>query len=139
MVEARVVNRVEEAQRSPSDVETVKSTLAAGPGAKTGTNGGLVGAGERGRDVSSTVAVTLVFTDLVGSSTRASARRLSKLPANLANAAHITSRFIASGGDKGEGHQASSYHTPDRRCDLMGPDLHPWGLAFNDPPTHIDD
>ena len=27
----------------------------------------------------------------------------------------------------------------DRRCDLMGPDLHPWGLAFADPPTHIDD
>jgi hypothetical protein len=20
-----------------------------------------------------------------------------------------------------------------------GHDLHPWGLAFNDPPTHIDD
>jgi class 3 adenylate cyclase len=31
------------------------------------TNGGLGDAGERGRDVSSTVAVTLVFTDLVGS------------------------------------------------------------------------
>jgi class 3 adenylate cyclase len=31
------------------------------------TNGGLVAAGERGRGVSSTVAVTLVFTDLVGS------------------------------------------------------------------------
>jgi hypothetical protein len=27
----------------------------------------------------------------------------------------------------------------DRRGDLMGPDLHPWGLAFADPPTHIDD
>jgi hypothetical protein len=27
----------------------------------------------------------------------------------------------------------------DRRCDLMGPDLHPWGFAFADPPTHIDD
>jgi hypothetical protein len=27
----------------------------------------------------------------------------------------------------------------DRRCDLMGPDLHPWGLAFADPSTHIDD
>jgi len=31
------------------------------------THGGRVGTGERGRDVSSTVAVTLVFTDLVGS------------------------------------------------------------------------
>src|SRR5215469_15531459 len=26
----------------------------------------------------------------------------------------------------------------DRRCDLIGPDLHPWGLAFADPPMHID-
>jgi hypothetical protein len=34
---------------------------------------------------------------------------------------------------------SSSYLTPDKRCDVMGPDLHPWGLAFNDPPTHIDD
>jgi hypothetical protein len=33
----------------------------------------------------------------------------------------------------------SGYRSPDRRCDQMGPDLHPWGLAFNDPPTHIDD
>ena len=33
----------------------------------------------------------------------------------------------------------SSYVTPNRRCDVMGPDLHPWGAAFNDPPTHIDD
>jgi hypothetical protein len=32
-----------------------------------------------------------------------------------------------------------SYRTPDKRCDVMGPDLHPWGVAFNDPPTHIDD
>jgi hypothetical protein len=32
-----------------------------------------------------------------------------------------------------------SYRTPDKRCDVMGADLHPWGLAFNDPPTHIDD
>lgn len=32
-----------------------------------------------------------------------------------------------------------SYRAPDKRCDVMGPDLHPWGLAFNDPPTHIDD
>jgi hypothetical protein len=34
---------------------------------------------------------------------------------------------------------ASSYLVPERRCDVMGPDLHPWGLAFADPPTHIDD
>ena len=33
----------------------------------------------------------------------------------------------------------SNYRVPDTRCDFMGPDLHPWGLAFNDPPTHIDD
>ena len=32
-----------------------------------------------------------------------------------------------------------SYRTPDKRCDVMCPDLHPWGLAFKDPPTHIDD
>jgi hypothetical protein len=24
-------------------------------------------------------------------------------------------------------------------CQMMGPDQHPLGLAFNDPPTHIDD
>jgi hypothetical protein len=34
---------------------------------------------------------------------------------------------------------ASGYRPVDKRCDQMGPDLHPWGLAFNDPPTHIDD
>ena len=34
---------------------------------------------------------------------------------------------------------ASSYLYPNRRCDLMGPDQHPWDLAFADPPTHIDD
>ncbi|WP_085250949.1 CDGP domain-containing protein [Mycobacterium riyadhense] len=33
----------------------------------------------------------------------------------------------------------SSYRGPDTRCDLMGPDQHPWGFAFADPPTHIDD
>jgi hypothetical protein len=31
------------------------------------------------------------------------------------------------------------YGVGDTRCDLMGPDQHPWGLAFADPPTHIDD
>jgi hypothetical protein len=34
---------------------------------------------------------------------------------------------------------ASSYLVPDRRCDSMGSDQHPWGLDFADPPTHIDD
>jgi hypothetical protein len=34
---------------------------------------------------------------------------------------------------------SSSYLSPNKRCDQMWPDLHPWGLAFNDPPTHIDD
>jgi hypothetical protein len=34
---------------------------------------------------------------------------------------------------------SSGYLAPNKRCDQMGPDLHPWGLAFNDPPTHIDD
>jgi hypothetical protein len=33
---------------------------------------------------------------------------------------------------------ASSYLVPERRCDLMGPDQHPGGFAFADPPTHID-
>ena len=33
----------------------------------------------------------------------------------------------------------SSYLVPDRHCDLMGPDQHPWDLAFADPATHIDD
>jgi hypothetical protein len=37
------------------------------------------------------------------------------------------------------GSGASSYLVPERRCDLMGPDQHPWELAFADPPTHIDD
>jgi hypothetical protein len=32
-----------------------------------------------------------------------------------------------------------NYAVGDKRCDVMGPDLHPWGVAFNDPPTHIDD
>jgi hypothetical protein len=34
---------------------------------------------------------------------------------------------------------SSNYTVPVHRCDLMGPDQHPWGLALNDPPTHIDD
>jgi hypothetical protein len=32
-----------------------------------------------------------------------------------------------------------SYSAPGHRCDVMGPDQHPWGMAFNDPPAHIDD
>jgi hypothetical protein len=27
----------------------------------------------------------------------------------------------------------------DVNCQTLGPDQHPWGLAFVDPPTHIDD
>ncbi|WP_445159647.1 CDGP domain-containing protein [Mycobacterium sp. Dal123C01] len=35
-------------------------------------------------------------------------------------------------------HSGPSYQwTPD--CKLMGPDQHPLGLAYADPPTHIDD
>jgi hypothetical protein len=33
---------------------------------------------------------------------------------------------------------ASSFLVPERRCDLMGPDQHPGGLGFADPPMHID-
>ena len=32
----------------------------------------------------------------------------------------------------------SSYLT-NTNCQTVGPDQHPWGLAFVDPPTHIDD
>jgi hypothetical protein len=38
-----------------------------------------------------------------------------------------------------QGAGASVHLVPERRCDLMGPDLHPWGFGFADPPTHIDD
>ena len=41
--------------------------------------------------------------------------------------------FWSSGSSRGHGLWG------DRRCDVMGPDLHPWGFAFADPPTHIDD
>jgi hypothetical protein len=34
---------------------------------------------------------------------------------------------------------ASSFLVPERTCDLMGPDQHPWDLALANPPTHIDD
>ena len=33
----------------------------------------------------------------------------------------------------------SSYLTPDKHCDLMGPDQQPADFTFADPPTHIDD
>jgi hypothetical protein len=33
---------------------------------------------------------------------------------------------------------ASSFLVPERACDVMGPDQHPGGLGFADPPTHID-
>jgi hypothetical protein len=33
---------------------------------------------------------------------------------------------------------ASSYLAPDKQCDVLGPDQHPFG-AFADPPAHIDD
>ena len=39
----------------------------------------------------------------------------------------------------GTGTDRSTTYLPSHRCDLMGPDQHPWGAAFNDPPTHIDD
>ncbi|MCV6973909.1 CDGP domain-containing protein [Mycobacterium bourgelatii] len=32
-----------------------------------------------------------------------------------------------------------NYRPHETHCEQMGPDLHPWGLAFNDPPTRIDD
>jgi hypothetical protein len=41
----------------------------------------------------------------------------------------VTTHLVPSG--------ASSFLVPDRSCDLVGPDQHPWGFA--DPPTHIDD
>ena len=34
---------------------------------------------------------------------------------------------------------ASAFLVPERRCDVMGPGLQPWGLGFADPPVHIDD
>jgi hypothetical protein len=36
------------------------------------------------------------------------------------------------------GSGASANLVPDRRCDVMGPEQHPAGLDFADPPTHID-
>jgi hypothetical protein len=33
---------------------------------------------------------------------------------------------------------ASSFLIPEKSCDSMGPDLHPGGFGFADPPTHID-
>jgi hypothetical protein len=31
-----------------------------------------------------------------------------------------------------------SSYLPDTNCQTLGPDQHPWGLAFVDPQTHID-
>jgi hypothetical protein len=33
----------------------------------------------------------------------------------------------------------SSHERLNRTCQMMGPDQHPLGLAYYDPPTHIDD
>ncbi|MDT5143500.1 MAG: hypothetical protein QOI79_2863 [Mycobacterium sp.] len=33
---------------------------------------------------------------------------------------------------------ASSFLIPEKSCDVMGPDQHPGGFGFADPPTHID-
>jgi hypothetical protein len=33
---------------------------------------------------------------------------------------------------------ASSFLIPERSCDVMGPDQHPGGFGFAEPPTHID-
>jgi hypothetical protein len=33
---------------------------------------------------------------------------------------------------------ASSFLIPEKNCDVMGPDQHPGGFGFADPPTHID-
>jgi hypothetical protein len=38
----------------------------------------------------------------------------------------------------GTGTDRSTRYLPSHRCEVMGPDQHPWGAAFNDPPTHID-
>jgi hypothetical protein len=42
--------------------------------------------------------------------------------------------YITGGGSGSR----DSYSAPGHRCDVMGPDQHPWGMAFNDP-AHIDD
>ncbi|BBU22747.1 hypothetical protein [Mycobacterium xenopi] len=43
----------------------------------------------------------------------------------------VVTRLVPSG--------LSSYLVPDRHCELMGPDQHPWDPAFAYPPAHIDD
>jgi hypothetical protein len=43
----------------------------------------------------------------------------------------VTTHLVPSG--------ASSFLVPEKQCDVMGPDQHPWGLGFADPPVHIDD
>jgi hypothetical protein len=39
----------------------------------------------------------------------------------------------------GSGLNGSSSYLTDKNCQTLGPDQHPWGFAFVDPPTHIDD
>jgi hypothetical protein len=53
--------------------------------------------------------------------------------------AGLAAALMAGGTYSGLPGDTYSYRAPDKRCDVMGPDLHPWGLAFNDPPMHIDD
>jgi hypothetical protein len=36
------------------------------------------------------------------------------------------------------GSDSYTNYTPDTRCDVMGPDLHPWVPPSMTPPTHID-
>ncbi|MEE3067079.1 MAG: hypothetical protein VYA67_24615 [Actinomycetota bacterium] len=37
------------------------------------------------------------------------------------------------------GRDGSPVYVTNTNCQMLGPDQHPWGVAFNDPPTHIDD
>lgn len=37
------------------------------------------------------------------------------------------------------GRDGSPVYVASTNCQTLGPDQHPWGFAFNDPPTHIDD
>ncbi|MDX6502400.1 MAG: hypothetical protein QOG23_5664 [Blastocatellia bacterium] len=37
------------------------------------------------------------------------------------------------------GRDGSPVYVTSTNCQTLGPDQHPWGVAFNDPPTHIDD
>ena len=37
------------------------------------------------------------------------------------------------------GRDGSPVYVTNTNCQTLGPDQHPSGVAFNDPPTHIDD